>query len=103
MRLKSETVMTIKFIEATRSSLNEGDSVFEICKRENLNYDLVARNLIKLHKAGVILREKRGPNTRYEFPLNIKLGVLISNIQPIDLVDSDMNTSVIETLNSRAI
>lgn len=100
MKIKSDVEMTINFLKAVRLPENKDQTVFEICFRHKLNYDMVCRNLIKLQKVGIIERNNgRGPNTRYTFPENIKLGDVVLTLQEVFLGTQSVQNAVITVMN----
>ncbi len=105
MKLKSETKQVIKFIQLTRSTLNSNLKVNELCTANGLNYDMVQRALILLHKGGIIGRDRRGPLSRYSYPEKIGVGDIVQVVQGIDIMDNEsfIEDSVVEMLNTKMV
>ena len=81
MKLKSETKQVIKFLNSRNDLILEGTTLAAACKILDLNYDMVQRALISLHKANIISRDSRGLHSKYQYPAQIGLGDVIHAVE----------------------
>jgi hypothetical protein len=89
MKLKSETKQVIDFLKHRHDCAFPDKTVTEVCKMLNLNFDMVQRALIRLHKQNVIGRDSRGKGSSYEYPARIGLGDIVNAVEGINLDHSN--------------
>jgi hypothetical protein len=104
MKLKSETKQVITFLKRRHDCMLQGVSLFDATNELNLNYDMVQRALILLHKANIISRDSRGRNSKYIYPVKIGLGDIINAVEGISIMgDTYLEGDITEALNSEKI
>lgn len=84
MKLKSETKQVIEFLKHRFDCVVIDATLLDATKQLNLNYDMVQRALILLHKKNVIGRDSRGPRSQYEYPTRIGLGDIVEAVEGIE-------------------
>lgn len=99
MKLKSETKQTIEFLHKRFDCAMQEKTLLEQCKMLNLNYDMVQRALILMHRKNLISRDSRGKGTSYTYPIKLGLGDVIDAIEGIDLNDKFITSDVLDDLN----
>jgi hypothetical protein len=103
MKLKSETKQTIEFLSNRNASLLDGKTLLQGCELLNLNYDMVQRGLILLHRKQLIDRDSRGKGTSYSYPAKLGLGDIVEAIEGIDLAYLGYVQDVIDGLNKTTL
>lgn len=100
MKLKSETRQTIEFLRKRFDVSEQEKTVLARCEELNLNFDMVQRGLILLHKAQIIARDSRGPKSKYVYPPIIRMGDIVQVIEGVKLDDDYLEADIIELLNT---
>lgn len=104
MKLKSETKQVITFLRSRSDCAIAGATLVQACEVLALNYDMVQRALILLHKANIIARDSRGPRSQYQYPAKIGLGDVIQAVEGIDLLgDNYLSGDIQDALNSEKL
>lgn len=103
MKLKSETKQVITFLKHRFDCSIQENNLLDSCKQLNLNYDMVQKALILLHKANIISRDSRGPRSQYVYPSKIGLGEIIYIVEGIVDLEAHLAAEVIDTLNKETI
>ena len=99
MKLKSETKQVIVFLQQRVN--NKDKTVTQACNELNINFDMVQRALILLHRDGVISRDTRGPRSAYQYPDEIGMGDVINSVDGLDCFgEGVLNKEILATLNS---
>jgi hypothetical protein len=99
MKLKSETKQTIEFLKHRFEISVQEKTLLDSCKMLNLNYDMVQRALILLHKASIISRDSRGPRSYYTYPSRIGIGDIIEAIEGLELGGLPLDIDLKQALN----
>jgi DNA-binding IscR family transcriptional regulator len=98
MKLKSETKQVVEFLKQRAN--NKEKTVTQACTELGINFDMVQRALILLHREGIISRDTRGPRSAYQYPDEIGLGDIIKTVDGLDCFGGVLGKRVLETLNS---